>query len=88
MILKEEDSMWLYYQNINGIKANEFNICWQTAMRTMKDRQADIIGFSETNVDWNRWRTKQCKRTINQLWGGGGITTCTTDIEWEGTYKL
>ncbi len=58
LLLKEENSLRLYYQNINGIKASEFNIYWQTAMRVMKDRQMEIAGFSETNVDWNRWRTK------------------------------
>jgi hypothetical protein len=49
--IKDPNTMRVYFQNINGIKKNNW-IDWQRAAIQMKKLQIDVVGCAETNLSW------------------------------------
>ena len=41
------------FQNINGISYDKYGLGYDEVFQTMKDRNVDIFGLAEPNVDWH-----------------------------------
>lgn len=50
---KQENVLRIYTQNINGIKTRDLKNDTYYKLNTMTDRQVDIHGWLETNLEWN-----------------------------------
>ena len=56
---KPEGVIQIYSQNINGISTKETEEDFQERLLYMRDRKVDVIGWSETNIEWNDYRLRQ-----------------------------
>ena len=49
---KNKNEIRIYTQNIDGISTKHPTDHFHQMMQTMVDREVDIVGFSETNIEW------------------------------------
>ena len=50
---KSFHSIRLYFQNVHGLKPSANWYKWCDALSALHKHRVDIIGFAETNVNWN-----------------------------------
>ena len=48
---KQENILRIYSQNVNGISVEAIEEVMTKNLEVMKDRQVDIMGWSETNLE-------------------------------------
>ena len=56
---KHEQEIRFYMQNINSISTQNLEEDFKQKLGFMTDRQADVIGWTETNIEWNHYPTAQ-----------------------------
>lgn len=71
---KTEKIVRLCLQNINGIQVGNMEEDFKDKLQTMMERQVDIIGWAETNLEWNSYKVnhelyKQLKDIIRIVHG-------------------
>ena len=86
---KDQRHMRLFYQNPNGLGPNIYdsdNIC---AVKDLESLKVDVLGLSETNVNWNnpfvrdKWR-----QLVQSAWEKSKIITSSIkDGDKSSTYK-
>ena len=78
----------LYSQNINGIAVDKIDEVITQNLEVMKDREVDIMGWSETNLEWNSYPVHlQAQQTYKQQFTGGKWITTTSAIPSETNLK-
>jgi hypothetical protein len=79
----------LYFININGgiSSANAF-LAFQDALESLLSNGVDIFGLPETNLDWLRHTVPdQCGKICNDFYGTSLLSTSTSSLRSNGTYK-
>ena len=56
---KPSNTIRIYSQNMNGIDTTNYELDFRDKLLHMLDRQPDIIGWSETKVEWNHYESRQ-----------------------------
>ena len=49
---KNERSLRLYFQDINGLSTKELQEAWIDILHTMENLDVDMFGLAETNINW------------------------------------
>ena len=57
MEAKDDRSLRLYFQNLNGLPTNDNWLEWNHIIQYVSDNNIDICGFAEPNVNWNKQLT-------------------------------
>jgi hypothetical protein len=71
---KDNKTVRLYLRNINGTKlANELD--WENAMQYLKENTIDLVGITETRVDWNDHNFNKVKTKLNRHFAYNSLTT-------------
>ena len=85
---KGENIIRLYSQNINGIAVDKIDEVLTQNLDVMMDREVDIMGWSETNLEWNSYPVHlQAQRTFKKQYTGGKWITTTSSIPSETNLK-
>lgn len=86
MDIKEVKTFRFIYQNINSLRpANQEK--WKSTIVRMKQLQGDIIGFSETSVNWNKTSLRQkYQNTINKLFKNTSLIESKMEDEYNNDY--
>jgi hypothetical protein len=83
--LKDEDTVRIYFQNINGSKSNTGWMPWCDALKSLDDLQVDIIGCAETKIEWtDKDRQQATSHAKNQF---GHATIATSNSDYSVGYK-
>ena len=61
-----------YTQNINGIKTDNISNDLHNKIQVMIDRQVDIFGWLETNLEWHDYTIHKTTQTIAKKYLLGG----------------
>lgn len=61
---KAKTDIRIYTQNINGIKTDDMSNDLHNKIQVMTDRQVDIFGWSETNLEWQDYTTHKTTQTL------------------------
>ena len=78
---KAENTIRIYSQNINGISAESMQANLTKNLDAMLDRQVDIMGWAETNLEWNDYSTHLlAQRVFRKQYPGGKWLTTTSKI--------
>ena len=85
---KEKNCIRLYSQNINGIPADTLEEHMHYMLQAMQDRDVDIIGWAETNLEWNNYRIhKKANRLFRKTYPRGKWITTTSKTTATTDYK-
>ena len=85
---KAKTDIRIYTQNINGIKTDDMSNDLHNKIQVMTDRQVDIFGWSETNLEWQDYTTHKTTQTIaKKHLPGGHWNPTTSTIPTETQYK-
>ena len=76
---KPNDTMRLYFQNINGVQSATNWNKWRDIVSTMSEHQVDIMGLAETNINWNPTRKKQALRLVRTQFKHSILLNATSD---------
>ena len=68
---KNERTLRLYFQNINGLSTAELTEDWMDIYTIMEDHNVDIYGLAETNITWTPTVTHNLHSKL-RLYNGGG----------------
>jgi hypothetical protein len=80
MTQKQNNTIRIYYKNINGISTyNSWNT-WDNACKTIHESSIDILGTSETNVNWNE-KIRHHVRNICQKYNKTAHISTSSSIE-------
>ena len=84
-----EDGIFrIYYQNVNGVSAKKGKSKWNKINDTMAKHNVAIFGLTETNIEWNKHRTKAImKATIRKHFAHAIMETSTSNMKFEEDYK-
>ena len=78
---KEDDSIRIYYHNVNGIYTNNDSAKASEIAMALAHKHVDIMGFSETNADWNQSKIKKRVQDAFRLqFKNTHMTTSTSDF--------
>jgi hypothetical protein len=61
--LKEQHTIRLYFQNINGISKNNWHD-WKDAAAQIANLHIDVFGCAETNIAWTEPKRKYAQQMI------------------------
>lgn len=56
---KSKDTIWIYSQNVHGISTNDYSSDFTVKLHVMLEWKVDIMGWSETNLEWNDYKVQQ-----------------------------
>lgn len=85
---KPPNVMRLYSQNVNGISLSNMEEDFHHMMDLMSVRMVDVIGWSETNIEWFDYDVNQkLYRIMKQHYPGGAWKPSTSKIPMKSTYK-
>ena len=79
--------MRIYFQNINGIKSYQNWHKWCDSLTEIHRNKVDIIGFAETNVNWNPIRTKRAQSLLRKQFGNGVMINTMSNDSVNSAYK-
>ena len=85
---KAKTDIRIYTQNINGIKTDDMSNDLHNKIQVMTDRQVDIFGWSETNLEWQDYTTHKTTQTIAKKHLPGGHWSPTTSAIPTDTLKV
>ena len=85
---KEDNIIRIYSQNINGISVDTIQENLTKNLDVMLDRQVDIMGWAETNVEWNDYPAHLLsQRVFRKQYPGGKWLTTTSAIPSDTNLK-
>lgn len=64
---KAKTDIRIYTQNINGINTEDISNNLHNKLQVMTDRQVDIFGWSETNLEWKDYHINKTTQTIAKI---------------------
>lgn len=74
---------------MNGIQVDQMQEDFKDKLQMMMEQQAIIIGWTETNLEWNNYTVKQeLYRQIKRYSPGSAWKTATSQILATRKYKL
>eukprot|EP00957_Ditylum_brightwellii_P183446 13973785-Ditylum_brightwellii.AAC.1 len=78
--LKEEDILRVYFHNVNGgLKSGGWGK-YEYALKCLKEKEIDIIGFAETNLTWTTQDKYSAKMKLRKEYKGKSkLTTSASD---------
>ena len=78
----------LYTQNINGIPLKDIEDEFHHMLSMMVMRDINVIGWSETNIEWYDSQIYQkLYKVMKQHYKGGSWKPCTSGIPMHSNYK-
>ena len=84
MAAKAANTIRIYSQNINGMNADTLEETLTSNLDAMLDREVDIVGWSETNLEWNSYPVHlRAQRTFKKQFLRGKWLTTTSAIPSE-----
>eukprot|EP00957_Ditylum_brightwellii_P190373 14491877-Ditylum_brightwellii.AAC.1 len=80
MKLKEEDTLRLYFHNVNGgLKSGGWGE-YKFALKRLKEKEVDIVGFAETNLTWTPQDKYSARMKLRKEYEGKSkLTTSASD---------
>ena len=89
MFQPAEDGIFrIYYQNLNGVSARKGTSKWNEINDIIAKYKIAIFGLTETNIEWNKHRTKAImKATLRKHFKYAIMTTSTTTMKFKDDYK-
>lgn len=85
---KPEGCLRLFLQNPNGISAAHNFTDFEFFCQSMKAREVDIFGLSETAVDWKKFHSNTtCRQIISKFWDHSRFRGSTSAIAAPKMYK-
>jgi hypothetical protein len=87
MLEKQQGTIRLYLQNINGAKLSQQQEAWEYAANYIKTNNIDYIGLVETRIDWNLKNQTIVKNQLTKKFSHRFLTTsmCRPNPLNEGT---
>jgi hypothetical protein len=86
--IEEETTTRFYYQNVNGLKLRDAGSDIKLSSHHLWERQASVIGFSETNVEWKQsWATNLIFQIFRRQWNHLKWCHSTSETKFENAYK-
>jgi hypothetical protein len=77
---KQNSTVRIYYKNINGVSTyNSWNT-WDQACKTTNELSIDIVGYTETNINWNE-KNRSHARNIYQKYNKAININTSSSIE-------
>jgi exonuclease III len=77
-----------YYQNVNGLKLRDDGSDIKLSSHHLWERQAAVIGLSETNIEWKQsWATNLVFQIFRRQWNHLKWCRSTSAEKFEGPYK-
>jgi hypothetical protein len=78
----------IYHQNVNGVSAKKGTSKWNDINDTMATHNVAIFELAETNIEWNKHRTKAIMQaTSRKHFDHSTMMTSTTTMKFEDNYK-
>jgi hypothetical protein len=88
MNMKDDNTLRVYYQNVNGIGAGNRFLEASEIAHAMNRWELDVMCASETNVEWNHRGCKEIiKRWFDDYNGRCHMNPATSTIRFEKYYK-
>ena len=85
---KPKNTLRIYTQNVNGIPTSNSEIHFQTMIQIMLEKQVDIFGWSEKNLEWNNFTLQHnCYKMIRRHMPGGAWKPTTSRIPMQSNQK-
>ena len=79
---KDEGNIWIGFQNINGLKGKI--IAAHEVFATMEEKEMDILGVAETNINWSDTRRLEAKMAIKIRFGKGQMIATSRKTSKDG----
>ena len=80
-------SIRLYFENVHGLKPSANWNKWCDMLSALRTHQVDIIGFAETNVNWNPILARRAQAVVRKQFGSGVMINTTSDDPVKSAYK-
>ena len=85
---KDKQTIQIYTQNIDGISTKNTEDHFHHILTSMADRDVDVMGFAETNIEWNDpVINSKLYKIMKQHFPGGNWKPSTSNIQMETIYK-
>ena len=85
---KQANTFRIYSQNINGISVENIPETLTKNLDAMLDREVDVMGWSETNLEWNSYPLHlMAQRIFKKQFQGGKWMTTTSAIPFDTNLK-
>jgi hypothetical protein len=83
--IKRANTLRIYYQNINGIKKNNW-ADWINAGKYLQQQHIDIVGCAETNINWTQQNRKWAQYLLQQTTKQANLSTSSSSEAGIGDY--
>ena len=75
-------------QNVNGIPTKDSAIHFQNMLEVMIEKEVDLFGWSETNIEWNNYKLQhECYKIIQHHLPGGAWKPAMSKIPMQSNQK-
>jgi hypothetical protein len=64
--IKQPNSIRVFYKNANGIRSYNSWDTWDNACNSIHKLSVDIIGISETNINWNEKNRSEARNILQK----------------------
>jgi hypothetical protein len=86
--IEEETTTRFYYQNVNGLKLRDAGSDIKLSSHHLWERQASVIGLSETNIEWKQsWATNLVFQIFRRQWNHLKWCHSTSETPFLNAYK-
>ena len=68
---KDERTLRIYFQNVNGFQTNSLFENWIETYTVLNEKGVDLYGCAETNIAWNPMILSKLQYILRQKLGGG-----------------
>jgi hypothetical protein len=85
MLPKPDNIFRTYYQNVNGIKLDEFGGEFNAICSTTKELECDLVGFCETKLDTLKYPVRKILSTVfKKQFRNHHYAAATSSVPFEG----
>jgi exonuclease III len=85
---KPSTTFRLYYQNVNGIKLDDYGGEFTEICSTLSHLQADVVGFCETKLDTTKYPVRHILSSqLKHSFSNHHLAMSTSTVPFEGYYK-